>query len=230
MRTLTIITGSRQGLGRALVAELLAGLHPVITLSRARPQDPRVRWIGLDLSTFDTSDHDALSDSLESEIRAGTPDRLVFINNAAVIGPIGAAAGVRMDALLDAVKVNFSSPAAIAGIIAAKAGKLRVPFEVLDISSGAALRPIAGWAAYCSTKIAIRSFLDVLAIETGASVHHIDPGVMDTRMQREIRASSSVDFPELDRFLALAEEGHLTPPEVVATRIVRAHYAPARAE
>ena len=63
-----------------------------------------------------------------------------------------------------------------------------------------------------------------LALETGARVHHIDPGIMDTPMQREIRAASPESFPEVDRFVAFAEEGKLVPPETVAKRIVEAHY------
>ena len=45
------------------------------------------------------------------------------------------------------------------------------------------------------------------------------PGVVDTNMQAQIRETNKEDFTNLDRFIALKEEGKLLSPEYVAKAI-----------
>lgn len=45
------------------------------------------------------------------------------------------------------------------------------------------------------------------------------PGVVDTNMQAQIRETNREDFTNLDRFIALKEEGKLLSPEYVAKAI-----------
>ncbi len=45
------------------------------------------------------------------------------------------------------------------------------------------------------------------------------PGVVDTNMQSQIRETNKEDFINLDRFIALKEEGKLLSPEYVAKAI-----------
>ena len=44
-------------------------------------------------------------------------------------------------------------------------------------------------------------------------------GVVDTNMQAQIRETNKEDFTNLDRFIALKEEGKLLSPEYVAKAI-----------
>lgn len=223
MRTLTLLTGGRQGLGSALLEALLGRGQPVLVFSRERPEGD-ADWVRLDLSEYDGSAHARVGDAIDAAIGRHAPERLLLVGNASVIAPIGKSTTLAPAELLAACRINYLSAASIAGLAAGRAQAAGLRFEILNITSGAALRPIPGWSAYCSTKAAIRAFLDVLALETGAWVHHIDPGIMDTPMQREIRAASPESFPEVDRFVAFAEEGKLVAPETVAKRIVEAHY------
>src|SRR3546814_9460623 len=93
--------------------------------------------------------------------------------------------------------------------------------HVLNISSGAAIRPLPGWGAYCASKAAIRHFFDVAEAEQtiDLSVRHFDPGVLDTRMQEQIRSSSSDDFPLVEKFVSLKMSGSLKSPMDVAIEI-----------
>ncbi len=44
-------------------------------------------------------------------------------------------------------------------------------------------------------------FFDVLELQDeGIKVFHIDPGVMDTQMQEQIRQSDLNDFPRIEEF------------------------------
>ena len=64
--------------------------------------------------------------------------------------------------------------------------------KVINILSGAAINPIEGWTAYCSTKAALHMVnqqTHLEGYENGISSIGISPGMVDTEMQGKIRAS-----------------------------------------
>jgi short-subunit dehydrogenase len=151
--------------------------------------------------------------------------RVVFVCNAAVVTPIGAARDLPVDELSSTVTVNFTACMRLTIAILKAAGSAKASVRVLNISSGAALRPIAGWSVYCSTKAGLRMFFDVLSSETTVShaavtVAHIDPGVLDTKMQAAIRAAGREGFPRQQEFLEMHLTGKLRSPEVAAREIL----------
>jgi benzil reductase ((S)-benzoin forming) len=81
---------------------------------------------------------------------------------------------------------------------------------------------------YSTTKRAAEVFFETLAAEHPAfaaehpalAVVSVNPGMMDTGMQADIRAAS---FPERKRFVRRYEAGELPAPEAVARRIVAEH-------
>ena len=95
----------------------------------------------------------------------------------------------------------------------------------MSISSGAAVKAHAGWSLYSAGKAAMEHYCRVLAVEQSAQlspvrVFSVNPGVMDTSMQAEVRASDPGHFPELDRFVGLKRDGLLASPDDVAMQIV----------
>ena len=50
--------------------------------------------------------------------------------------------------------------------------------------------------------------------------YSVAPGVVDTDMQREIRAASEEDFPQLSRFVELYTNGDLQSPEATAKQLL----------
>jgi benzil reductase ((S)-benzoin forming) len=98
--------------------------------------------------------------------------------------------------------------------------------RIVNISSGAGRRPVFGWTAYCAAKAGLDMASRVVALEAaqrglGIEVCSLAPGVIDTAMQETVRAASAEDFAEIDRFLALKEEGKLRPAAEVAADILR---------
>ncbi len=84
----------------------------------------------------------------------------------------------------------------------------------VNISSGAANRAISNWSLYCSSKAFIEMFFNVAEKEYERHrFFNIDPGVMDTNMQKSIRDS---DFPDLSDFQKLEKEGKLRATKDVA--------------
>ena len=51
--------------------------------------------------------------------------------------------------------------------------------------------------------------------------HAVSPGIVDTEMQGEIRATSQRDFPDLKRFLEYKEKGELASANEVALKIMQ---------
>jgi NAD(P)-dependent dehydrogenase (short-subunit alcohol dehydrogenase family) len=97
----------------------------------------------------------------------------------------------------------------------------RTRASVLFISSGAATRPIEGWAAYCAAKAGGEMFLRVLAVERpDLTVANVNPGRMDTGMQAVLRESR---FPDKQSYVRAHERGELAAPEDVAGRIISEH-------
>ncbi|MBT5122434.1 MAG: SDR family NAD(P)-dependent oxidoreductase, partial [Euryarchaeota archaeon] len=94
--------------------------------------------------------------------------------------------------------------------------------RITVISSGASLRPIGSWSAYCVAKAGLDMWSRCVAEEGRAnniSSISIAPGVVDTSMQKEIRSVPSEDFPSLKTFLDLHENGHLASSETVASQL-----------
>ena len=72
----------------------------------------------------------------------------------------------------------------------------------------------------------MENYIRSLALEQQAQPHpfvaiNVDPGVMDTAMQAEIRSSSVADFPQLQRFVQRQADGELAAPDIVAQAVLR---------
>ena len=74
---------------------------------------------------------------------------------------------------------------------------------VINVSSGAAVNPFAGWSAYCASKAGLSILTRVLAIEEsdarGIRVYGFLPGVVDTEMQVFNRANRMNEVGDLKR-------------------------------
>jgi benzil reductase ((S)-benzoin forming) len=149
---------------------------------------------------------------------AGGKAEPVLLLNAGMLEPLGAVGTLPPAAVATAVTVNLTAPMLLAGaFLAARTGPARIVF----VSSGAAHRPIRGWAVYSAAKRGAETFFDTIAAEAPeVTVANVNPGVMDTGMQGVARDAI---FPERDRFVGLYERGELPDPATVARRIIADH-------
>jgi NAD(P)-dependent dehydrogenase (short-subunit alcohol dehydrogenase family) len=102
--------------------------------------------------------------------------------------------------------------------------------RVINVSSGAAMSVIPGWAAYCTAKAGLNHFTRVLAEEEpDITAIAFRPGVVNTAMQATIRQEGAQGMPEEvhARFLRYHRDGELLPPEVPACSLaILALFAP----
>jgi benzil reductase ((S)-benzoin forming) len=96
--------------------------------------------------------------------------------------------------------------------------------HLMILSSGAASRVYEGWSAYCAGKAAVEHWVRTVAAEqvtrgSGCRVIAVAPGVVQTAMQDQIRATPERDFPSVERFRGLHDAGELRSPETVAREL-----------
>ncbi len=217
----TFLTGASRGLGLALAQQLQAEGQTLIEFSRSAPHPYSVRADLADPLAF----REALLNTLAGIAPAQLADGVLVIHNAGVVTPIGAAGAQDPAAVLANLQANFSAPvlglAAVVEALQALPGRKRL----LNISSGAAQRAIAGWSLYCAAKAGMEHYIRTLAEEQRREAHpwtavNINPGVIDTGMQADIRAASPTDFPDHAVFVQRHASGALQRPADVAARVL----------
>jgi benzil reductase ((S)-benzoin forming) len=218
-----VLTGHTRGLGAAIADVLRERGIPVLALSRGSVEAPDggapMRQVALDLAD---------SAALERWLRGAALrtfldgcDEALLINNAGMLGPVvPLGANVGAD-IARAVALNVAAPLMLAdAFVAASAGATQR--RIAHISSGAGRSPYAGWGVYCASKAALDHHARAAQLDApaGTRIVSLAPGVIDTAMQAEIRATPAGHFPLKARFEDLKRDGLLTPPETCARRLV----------
>jgi benzil reductase ((S)-benzoin forming) len=227
-----IITGVSKGLGESLALQVMKPDHLLICLSRRKNQKfiDQAEKAGCELAYFtcDLNDQNALLD-VAGRILKETPisrsQRLVLINNAGVVEPIKKIGKAKAEDLAQNIQVNLIAPIILMNWFIQAFSDHAVPKQVVNVSSGAGTNPYHGWAAYCSSKAGLDMFTRTVAIEQEQEPHPtkvmaFSPGVMDTEMQGQIRASDEGNFSKVNQFRDYKEKGLLRTPELVAGRLL----------
>ncbi|NLC35144.1 MAG: SDR family NAD(P)-dependent oxidoreductase [Alcaligenaceae bacterium] len=226
--TVAVITGASRGLGLAMAGQLLAAGATVITLARgtspalaetAQRHGARLQQLQADLSRPASIESAA---GLMSAALPGGASHYLLLNNAGTVDPVSLTNGL-FDA--ESIETAFNLNVVAAMVLTAAFLRSTPPDadrRIVNISSGAGRSPTAGWPVYCATKAALDHYTRVLAEENPhLRVAAVAPGVIDTDMQIHIRGSDRGQFPDLDRFLQLHEQGQLASPESTASRILQ---------
>ena len=129
----------------------------------------------------------------------------ILVSNAAVIGPQDPIRDADGDKFLEAIQQNLKGSFFVAQAFLRYASTEAV---AIDVSSSAAhLNFIPGFASYSIAKLAIFRLWDSLAFENPEiSVFHVQPGVVDTAMNKEAGGVAALGFEDdgkwNDRLLA----------------------------
>ena len=219
-----IVTGHTRGLGEAIAAELLGRGIAVYALARTRSSTLEAHFpallteLEIDLSDSITVGHWLTSGALE-DFFDGDED-VVLVNNAGTVQPVGPLHAQDPLAIGDAVALNVAAPLMLsAGVVAATPG---ASWRIVHVSSGAGSSAYSGWSVYCATKAALDQHARAAMLDgvPGLRVCSLAPGVIDTAMQAEIRATPVANFPNRERFVELQRAGQLSKPAECASRLV----------
>ena len=224
MKIKAIVTGHSRGLGTGIAQALLARGVKVLGLSRkGSAQLAQDHPDHLEEQAIDLSDLAALSAWLAGpalERFLADADQALLVNNAGIVAPIGPLATQLPATVAQAVTVNVSAPLMMAAAFA----QVPTPAQqrrILHVSSGAGRSPYPGWSVYCATKAALDQHARCVVLDRndGLRICSLAPGVIDTGMQHEIRATDPERFPMHDRFVRMAREGALADAHATGASI-----------
>jgi benzil reductase ((S)-benzoin forming) len=209
------ITGVSTGLGKAF-AEHFIHVNTLVT-GIGRKTDlsaPNFQFITCDLSSID----EVKNCSLKSK-----DQEILLINNAGIIGEIKRVSEQDQSDLSEVMQVNTIAPMLLCQKVLRENPGAKV--TILNISSGAANRPIPSWAAYCASKIALDRFSETLQEEenekqASTRVFALAPGIINTQMQEKIRVSSPLDFSSVESFKKRHENQELLEPKYVVIKAI----------
>ena len=225
-KKIAIITGVNKGLGKAFYDLLRREVNiDVIAIGRSflpeqivHSKKENIRLIYQDLSEMKNVGKDL---KLQKYYKTKYQE-VIFINNAATIEPIARIGEYNEEAVLKSILLNFNTTVLITNHLLKHNSDTFI--KILNISSGAAKRPIVGWGMYCALKSANELFFEVLneqEKDKGKAVaYSIDPGVMDTDMQYKIRNVNVTEMPSVKNFQNFQKEGKLQSPKDVAKNIL----------
>lgn len=222
-----VVTGAGRGIGAA-AARRLAGAGAAVVLA-ARTED-EVEAVAAALRkggsraiavAADVSDLAGVEEIVESALEQF--DRVdILVNSAAVIWPLEEIAEVDPEEWAYNIMINLVGPFFMVRNV------LPVMLDqgygrILNISSGAAARPILGASAYCAAKAGLDMFTRTLALElqgSKVSVNLLYPGEVDTPMQEDIRSVDTTGTRlDTSYFHDLHARGELRTPEAVADMV-----------
>ena len=219
-----IVTGHSRGLGEAIAEQLLKSRH-VSVMGISRKRHPGLSGTGQLVEVqLDLSDSAALAHWLDGETMrrflAGSRTTLL-INNAGLLQPVGPVQTQDVATVARAVGVNVAAPLMLSAAFAQTATQAS-DRRILHISSAAGHKAYQGWAIYCATKAALDHHARCVALDgtPGLRIASVAPGLVDTHMQDEIRATSLEKFPERRRFEEFKARGDLRAPRDVAVKLV----------
>lgn len=225
-----IVTGHTKGLGAGIAAELLARGVPVLGIARGQAASLAQAYSGLLTEVrLDLGDPRQLAAWLAGDDLHDFLEEcpvVLLVNNAGTVQPVGALDVQDPAAVAMAVGLNVTSPLMLSAAVA----KAQHPEEcrILHVSSGAGRNAYPGWSIYCASKAALDHHARAVALDArpGVKICSLAPGVIDTGMQAEIRATPVERFPMRARFVDMKQHGQLRTAAECARDVVDYLLAP----
>lgn len=231
-KRLFILTGASRGMGAGMAQQLLAGDVLLLTLSRHPDRSLQAAadaaHATLEQWAIDVGHDVGAAARLEAWLHQHRPEQFAsaaLINNAGIIGRVGSITASSADELAAVLRINLEAPMALTAAFLRATRDWAIDKRVLNISSGAAQRPITGWASYCASKAGLDMFSrttaqDEALLPNPARIVSLAPGVIDTDMQAQLRAADAAGFPDQQRFVGFHAEGQLVPAAEAAKRVL----------
>jgi len=182
-----LITGAFSGLGYALSQELLNRDCQVIGLGRniqSRSREITAQFTDLIELDLAQPQPDEITEKIR--VAVGNHPNLHLVINAAQIEPLGTLGSLDNTAIAEAVNVNLTSALLLMNTFL----RFTTPTSrIFVIGTGATRQLIAGWDIYSISKLGLMRAYEFIDSQSPGRAVWIDPGVIDTNMQRQLGKS-----------------------------------------
>ena len=217
-----IITGGSNGIGKAIAQKYTSENFTVFSISRSKTVDVNYQQITADLSN--TTEAVNAINTVFASVENKSITSITLLNNAGSLGEINTVGNLDSEKIKQTIQLNTTTPLVLSNEFIKFTKQLNCKKQIINISSGAAMNPYAGWSIYCTSKAALDMTTKTIATEqnelkNGVKCVAIYPGVVDTNMQTTIRKTSESEFKNVQRFIELKENNELYTPNFVADKI-----------
>tara|TARA_B100000965_G_scaffold400853_1_gene423511 strand:- start:1143 stop:1847 length:705 start_codon:yes stop_codon:yes gene_type:complete len=214
MQKHALITGTSKGIGLAMAQTLLKNNFVVQGYSRSN----KIKHTNFKFHKTDLSQISKLEKFIFP--RFDNPEKIFLINNAGDIGNIKSLGYKKNEDIINEININLTAPTLLCNKFINTYNHCNCELVIINISSGAALRPIHSWGTYCQSKAGIDMLTNILNEEhPNIRTLSIYPGVVDTDMQEKIRNTNINEFPLRQMFVEYFKNNELTDPNEVAQKI-----------
>jgi NAD(P)-dependent dehydrogenase (short-subunit alcohol dehydrogenase family) len=212
-----LVTGASRGLGFEIARQYLEAGASVALCARDAHQLERaaVELEGRARAgqsvvaiTADVSDPAAV-ERLVARTVAELDGLDIVVNNAGVLGPLGALEEIDIEEWARAVAINLLGPMLVCRAVLPHL-KRRRGGKIIQISGGGATGPTPNMSAYAASKAAVVRFVETLAHENraaGIDVNALAPGMLDTRLLDQLLGAGAERIGAALHQSALREKG-----------------------
>lgn len=237
-KSLSIVTGGTGGLGKSISESILSYGGKLLFI--ARNMD-KINLFENDLDEKYSTSFFKLQADLSKKTDLGNiknylvkildsnkeVDEIFLFNNASTIDPIALIDDVGFEDISNALILNIASAYSLSSIVLNINKSYNFSrINIINISSGVSMNPVEGWSAYCISKAGLNMLSRCIAMEnehkeTAIFALSVNPGPINTDMQKKIRTADSETIPATKKFETMFNEGKLQDPNAVAQKLFR---------
>ncbi|MDC3424675.1 (S)-benzoin forming benzil reductase [Aquibacillus sp. 3ASR75-11] len=223
-----VVTGTSRGLGESIAKKLMKiGIH-IIGVSRNENEglalyakECGTSYVHVPCDIRNPKQVEEVFTKIGETVFDQRPELVYLINNAGVVEPIDHVGNLDAMKLSDHVNVNLLAPMVITNLFLQRAEQTATCLITVNVTSGAGESAVYGWSAYCSTKAGLNRYTETVALEqeergTNNKTIAFSPGIMDTKMQDQIRSSTEDAFKEVEKFKQYKENNLLKSTDRIA--------------
>lgn len=215
-----IITGTSRGIGEALAKILLENNHSVYGISRGKSDVlssyDNYSAINYDLSNIGNIEH--LIRDILAKAKIDEFEMICLINNAAMLEPLNPIEACPPEEICKSLHISLVAPIVLSSCFINQTQHLTVRRKIVNISSGAGEHPLQDMSIYCTAKAGLNMFTRCVGVEQTGKINPIeiitvDPGMVDTDMQKTARGMKAETFAMADFFNDAYINGKLQSPD-----------------
>lgn len=215
MQKIAVITGGGTGLGQSMTKQLAAQNITVYIIGRRTHKLNETQVFSPENIIPIMADISLPEDRLKIKEKLNTLKIDYLIHNAAIAFPITPLENINLEDFRKILAINTEAPLFLTQSLLPQLNKYA---RILHISSDCAHYPLANWIPYCTSKSALHMIYQCLKKEfehKDIYIGSVDPGMMDTPMQRAI-LDDNVIFPEKISLTELQNQNLIFSPEYSA--------------